>query len=242
MFGHKINRNLKLLTNGKLFQEIRNKKKIKLEEKILPTVSLQNLIGGDPHCKLLEERVADGNVTALELKCIASLVAAFQPKSIFEIGTFDGRTTLNMAANSPLDCRLTTLDLPKAKIYDTELRIKSGDMKFIDKDQSGTRFIGSPYEARITQIYADSATHNYQAMQNSFDFIFIDGSHSYEYVISDTENCRKLLRNGKGTLVWHDYGWPEVVKALNEYYRNDSWFAGLKNIEGTTLAVLRVGQ
>ena len=240
MLGHKLNRHLRLLLNGRLFQEIREKKQIIREDKILPVVSLLSITGENNCPRILEERAADGNVTSLELTAIASLVAAFQPNAIFEIGTFDGRTTLNMAANAPAEARITTLDLPKSKIYDTKLRIKSGDMKFIDKEKSGTRFHGTPYENRITQIYADSAAYNFKTIENSFDFIFIDGSHSYSYVISDTENARKLLRNGKGVLLWHDYGWPEVVKALNDYYRDDPWYSGLKNIEGTTLAVLVV--
>ncbi len=238
MLRHKVNRFFSLLTKGKLFREFNEKKRHKHEEKILPVVDAVEIIGSNLSASILEASIEDGNVTQEELKTIASLVAAFKPKSIFEIGTFDGRTTLNMAAHSPEDCRIVTLDLPKIKMYDTELRIKSGDMKFIDKEKSGTRFIGTPYEKMITQVYADSAAYHYKPMENAFDFVFIDGSHSYEYVISDTENCRKLLRNGKGVLLWHDYGWHEVVKALNEYYKKDPWFSGLKNIKGTSLAIL----
>lgn len=238
MLRHKIKRIASLFVKGKLFREMKERSSHQREEKTLPLVELNELIAPGLNVKLTEEKIADGNVTLDELKAIASLVAYFQPKKIFEIGTFDGRTTLNMALNAPAGCRITTLDLPKSKIYDTELRIKSGDMKFIDKERSGTRFIGTEHEKMITQVYADSAAYDYKSHENKYDFIFIDGSHSYEYVISDTENCRKLLRNGKGVLLWHDYGWHEVVKALNGYYRNDEWFSGIKNIRGTTLAVL----
>src|SRR5687768_11016497 len=41
------------------------------------------------------------------LACICKVV---EPKTIFEIGTFRGRTTLNFALNSPPDCRIYTLD------------------------------------------------------------------------------------------------------------------------------------
>lgn len=238
MLRHKINRAVKLLLKGKLFSERKEKSSHKAEEKILPVIDLSKLVSSNLNVKIAEENPADGNVTTDELKAIASLVAEFKPKAIFEIGTFDGRTTLNMAANAPADCTITTLDLPKSKIYNTELRIKTGDMKFIDKEKSGTRFIGTEYEKMITQVYADSAGYEYTPHHNRYDFIFIDGSHSYEYVISDTENCRKLLRKGKGILLWHDYGWHEVVKALNGYYRNDEWFKDIKNIKGTTLAIL----
>ena len=160
MLRHKVNRFFSLLTKGKLFREFNEKKRHKHEEKILPVVDAVEIIGSNLSASILEASIEDGNVTQEELKTIASLVAAFKPKSIFEIGTFDGRTTLNMAAHSPEDCRIVTLDLPKIKMYDTELRIKSGDMKFIDKEKSGTRFIGTPYEKMITQVYADSAAYH----------------------------------------------------------------------------------
>jgi len=38
-----------------------------------------------------------------------------------------------------------------------------------------------------------------------FDLIFIDGSHYYEYVKSDTQNALGCLTAG-GLVVWHDYG------------------------------------
>ena len=41
-------------------------------------------------------------------------------------------------------------------------------------------------------------------------------------------------------VLWHDYGWTEVVKALNEYYEQNPVFAGLVNIQGTSLACLHL--
>ena len=69
------------------------------------------------------------------------------------------------------------------------------------------------------------------------DFVFVDGSHSYEYVLNDSRLARRLLRkDGDGIIVWHDYGaWRGVTRALNALYRRDSVFQGLKHIEGTTL-------
>ena len=40
------------------------------------------------------------------------------------------------------------------------------------------------------------------------DFIFVDGSHSYDYVLNDSRKALSLLRGGKGIILWHDYpGW-----------------------------------
>lgn len=172
-----------------------------------------------------------------ELRCIAKIVKFHQPGTIFEIGTFDGRTTLNMALNAP-NATIYTLDLPREEMCKTELRIKKADLTFIDKDISGARFIGTEYGKRITQIYADSAKYDYRPMYNDIDLVFIDGSHAYDYVVSDTLNALKLLRNEKGVIIWHDYGWREVIQALNEFYTNNKSFAGIRNIANTTLAYL----
>ena len=73
------------------------------------------------------------------------------------------------------------------------------------------------------------------------DFIFVDGSHSYEYVLNDSDKARKLLRDGRGVIVWHDYGdWDGVTKALNELYSAGGDFKGVKHISGTPLACLIV--
>jgi predicted O-methyltransferase YrrM len=232
---------LYLIKNNLLFREIASHLKHSRHsnpEKILPVVSIRDLTD-DSRPKMAEQEIKDGNVTLLELECISKLVKYFKPDSIFEIGTFDGRTTLNMALNAA-GTKIYTLDLPKSEMSNTGLRIKSGDKKFISKEISGSRFIGTEHETNITQIYADSAKFDYTPYENKMDFVFIDGSHSYEYVLSDTRHAMKLLRNGKGVILWHDYGWREVVQALNEYYENDPLFKNLKNIENTSLAILQL--
>ncbi len=71
------------------------------------------------------------------------------------------------------------------------------------------------------------------------EFIFIDGSHSYEYLLNDSKQVLKLLRNGKGVMLWHDYDvWEGVTRALNKLYLQDRQFKGLKHIEGTSMVCL----
>jgi len=230
-----------VLKSGKILEEItaksRHKKRKNEAVKILPEVSLEDLVGKIQPL-ILEKESQDGNVTPEELVVLASLSARFQPEKIFEIGTFDGRTSLNLIANARPDTELYTLDLPQSAITETALRIKTGDRKFIDKPQSGTRFLKTQYANRIHQIYADSASYDYSPLHGTMDMIFVDGAHSYEYVMSDTEKVFPLLKNGKGILIWHDYGWYEVILALNELYQTDSRFKKLVNVRGTTIACL----
>ena len=211
----------------------------KVYSKLLPLVTIDD-VAPDKNIVVKNNEFEDGNVSAFELECICRLVKKHQPQNIFEIGTFNGRTSYHMAANSPENTKVVTLDLPKTEMANTALRIKSGEKKFINKDHSGDYFMDTEMNKKITQIYADSAQADYSPYNNKMDFVFIDGSHSYEYVISDTQVARKLLRNGKGVIVWHDYGWNEVIQALNEFYKEDSFYKNMKNINGTSLVFLVV--
>lgn len=66
----------------------------------LQAVPLRSLVAGDVKIRLLEAEQANGNVSLGELAAINTFVARRHAKTVFEIGTFDGRTTLNMAANA----------------------------------------------------------------------------------------------------------------------------------------------
>jgi len=67
------------------------------------------------------------------------------------------------------------------------------------------------------------------------DLAFIDGSHAYDYVKSDTERLLPLL-DSKAIVIWHDYcrDWPGVVDHLNDMGR----LMPLKHITGTSLVYL----
>ena len=77
----------------------------------LPVVPPSKFLTRESSVKLRQLDLAPGNVSLAELTLIAAICAAKRPAAIFEIGTFDGRTTLNLAENAPPDSRLYTLDL-----------------------------------------------------------------------------------------------------------------------------------
>ena len=69
-----------------------------------------------------------------------------------------------------------------------------------------------------------------------FDFVFIDGSHTYEYIRSDTIRCAEAAA-GRATFVWHDFDYShyDVVCYLTEMAN-----AGLlvRHIAPTNMVVL----
>ena len=206
----------------------------------LPAVAASSLAPSSGLIDVREIDAVDGNVSERELITISRLVQAAAPHTLFEIGTFDGRTTLNLAANAPADARVYTIDLPKASIESSVAPIHAHEVRYADKSESGIRYKGSDVAQKIKQLYGDSGTFEFSEFYSGIDFIFIDGSHTYEYVINDSLHAIQMLRMGKGTIVWHDYSrWDGVTRALNELRRIKPEFSVLQWIEGTTLAVLK---
>ena len=206
----------------------------------LPVVAASAL---SPDAGLLDVReidAVDGNVSERELVTICRIVRAVRPRTLFELGTFDGRTTLNLAANASPDAEVYTLDLPRESIDSSVRPIHAHEVQYADKSRSGARFIGSDVEHKIEQLYGDSGTFDFTRYHDTIDFVFVDASHTYEYVINDSLHALKLLRGGRGTIVWHDYSrWDGVTRALNELRRLHSSFADIVSIRGTTLAILK---
>jgi predicted O-methyltransferase YrrM/organic radical activating enzyme len=56
-------------------------------------------------------------------------------------------------------------------------------------------------------------------LSGPFDVVFIDGNHSYEYVLGDALNCWRLLAPG-GSIVFHDYDCvEETTQAVNQFLK-----------------------
>ncbi|MBI3880765.1 MAG: class I SAM-dependent methyltransferase [Verrucomicrobia bacterium] len=189
-----------------------------------------------------ESDKADGNVNLAELAVLNALCRACRPRELFEIGTFDGRTTLNLAANS--EANVFTLDLPAG--HATKFEVVGGDNKYVNKPASGARFTSEPNcrlpaAQRITQLYGDSASFDFSPWHGRMDFVFVDGAHSHDFVMNDSRVALKLLRSGGGVIVWHDYGvWPDVAVALEDLLKEQPALP-LRHVRGTSLVVARIG-
>ena len=210
----------------------------------LPKVDVASLFPArNAAIQMLETATTNGNATIQEVFTLNFAVAARRPRTVFEIGTFDGRTTVNLAANTPPDTKIFTLDLPAAGLNQTKFALEDYDRMYVDKPASGTRFKGTEAGVKITQLLGDSATFDFSPYFDSIDFVFVDGSHAYEYAFSDSLNALKLLRKQTGVILWHDYGhvcWPGVARALEELQATHPRFKNLVHIQDTTIACLLV--
>lgn len=222
---------------------IRRIAKMFFEEKkplpIIPKIGVLEILPYEVNVLLADPEAKDGNVNLAELVIISQLIKQSKPEKLFEIGTFDGRTTLNMAKNSQESAKIFTLDLGENEIEKLS-KTPHGDRKFIGKAKPGWRFENKPEAHKITQLFGDSAKFDFSKYANSINFLFIDGAHQYEYVLKDSDTALKIIAPG-AIILWHDYNtsWPGVTQALNELYQNNPKFSNLRHIAGTSLVILR---
>lgn len=191
--------------------------------------------------RVWEDKQENGNVRISELAILSALAEGCRNGSnLFEIGTFDGRTTLNLALNAPDTCRICTLDLPPDQA--TKYALASGERHMVEKAAPGFRYekyrhLYPAVISRIHQLLGDSAAFDYSAYADSCSLVFVDGSHAYEYALSDTRAAMQIVEKG-GIVVWHDYGiWEGATTALEELEPREH--LGLRNIRGTSLVFWR---
>ena len=187
--------------------------------------------------RIWEHQKENANVRVSELGILAALAAdCIDGTALFEIGTFDGRTTLNLALNSPPHCTVHTLDLPPE--LETKFSLAQGERHMVDKAAPGARYekyreIHPAAVGRIRQWLGDSATFDFSPYRESCSLVFVDGSHHYNYVMSDSRVAMDMARHG-GVVLWHDYGiWEDVTRALEELGEREGH--ALRHIAGTSL-------
>lgn len=129
-----------------------------------------------------------------------------------EIGCDEARTTEYL-----LDC-LPNMDVLYTIDPYTEYRDWNGtiveDRSNVYK-QASDRL--SRFGDRVIMIKEESDKSVDKFVDSEFDFIFIDGIHTYEGVISDCRNYYSKVKSG-GVFAGHDYGMIHCVRqAVNEF-------------------------
>lgn len=206
---------------------------------LLPRVPISEVIDGlagiDVTLLQLFDRAHDVSLDREELLALAGLVRASKPRNILEIGTYDGNTTLNLAANAP-DATVTTVDLPPDWSGRLALEVPQAMTNVaMNRPAVGWQYHNRPQARNIRQVLCDSADLDWEQLPVPFDFIVIDGCHHYSYVKHDTACAVRHITRG-GIIVWHDYGYIEdVSRAVDELAGR----ASIKVIQGTRLAVGR---
>lgn len=199
-----------------------------------PTLETEvSFIGRGPY-------VVDGGTSDAEAWILA--VLAKRARRMFEFGTCTGKTAYLWARNSPPEAKVVTVTLAPDHLgdYRQEATDDPQDVEFALKESSHTEFLysGSPAAAKVDQLFADSKALDVAPWAGSCDLVFVDGSHAYSYVVSDSAKALELVAPG-GLVLWHDYAGPRhaagVYRALNELAQR----LPLVRLEGTTLVAYR---
>jgi len=211
---------------------------LRIAQTVIPTVPPEDLFPGlfaRPVQALELGGTQHANPTPYESYLLACIVQSLRPRTLFEFGTFEGRTTLQLALNSPPDAIIYTLDLPEdygsthyARSYPDEDRVRRWPI--------GGSFQRYAISRKIRQLFADSASADYKYLRGGVDFIFIDADHGYEYVKSDSENAVSMM-SPHAVILWHDYGskWKDVTLFLYELAVRER--KNIYHLEGTNLAI-----
>lgn len=171
-------------------------------------------------------------------------VLAKDARVMFEFGTCTGRTAYLWALNSHADARIHTITLSPQGT--TNYRAEAGDDAAATRDALSESvfdsfyYSGTPVAGKVCQIFGDSKEFDETPLSGQCDLVFVDGSHAYSYVVSDSEKALRMVRKG-GIVLWHDYrgprGVPDVFRALNDLGRR----LPLVHIADTSLVAYRHG-
>ena len=188
---------------------------------VIPLISLREVLGESSEYLIFEPGAHRWNAPLLDVLILGRLARRHQPQALFEFGTFDGRTSLNLIANAAPSARLYTIDIQK----------------------HDCRFEQTTYNSQITILLGNSRAYDFSPYLGAMDLIFVDAGHDYTAVRHDSEVALKMLSPRGGVVIWHDYG-PHcrgVTQALNEFFLGNALFAPVRHIEETSLVILEVG-
>jgi len=172
-----------------------------------------------------------------DLVHLGLLCAAVRPLTVFEIGTSTGYSSLFLAANSPLEAQIWTLDLL------TGDAITTSPLTALDRDIArwchGVEpcFVGRALGRRIHRLYGDSASFDFAPYWHSVDLFFIDGAHTYDYVRSDTLNALRCCRSGS-VIAWHDFGRAGLSRGVTRWLEQLNRVAKVYTLPGSSIAFM----
>jgi len=184
--------------------------------------------------------ISDDPSYLVDLANLGFLCQAVQPRTVFEIGTSTGYSSLFMAANTSPETRIWTLDLPAAdSVTDSALTLY--DQRIVEGCHAVEPcFVGHSLGSKIRRIYGDSARFDFLPYRRSVDLFFIDGAHTYEYVRTDTINALYCCRRGS-VIAWHDYGRSGLSRDVSTWLEQLNQVVPVYAAHGSSLAFMSCG-
>ena len=188
-----------------------------------------------------------GSLLTLECAVICAILKIVNPKSIFEIGTFNGSSALLFARNTGEGTKVVTLDLPLEEI-EIDLNKKLDIMDGYENDDylkrefkhRGAYYIDRAPEVakkKIVQMFQNSLAFDpiLNGLEASQELVFIDGGHDYKTIKNDTE--KSIIMSKKNSVIlWHDYG-SNIHTDVEKYLKEKAQTLQIFSVAHTMLAI-----
>lgn len=148
------------------------------------------------------------------LELIIYLNNQIKPKSkMIEVGSYTSESTLMFAASGLFK-----------EIYAIDCAM-SGEFEFkLQEFEINTRLFDN---IKLTKDFSHNVVNDFA--DDSIDFIYIDGDHSFEYVFNEINLYKPKIKKS-GIISGHDYNLPEVRDAVHKTlgtpditFRDNSW-------------------
>jgi Methyltransferase domain len=172
-----------------------------------------------------------------DLVHLGLLCTATCPRNVFEIGTSTGYSSLFLAANSPPETQIWTLDLLTGDSKTaTPLTARDRDIaKWCHRVEPC--FAGHALGRKIHRLYGDSANFDFSPYWSSIDLFFIDGAHTYDYVRSDTLNALHCCHTGS-LIAWHDFGRAGLSRGVTRWLEQLNQIVKVYTTPGSSVAFM----
>lgn len=163
-----------------------------------------------------EEARHDWNSEIDVCQFIGSLIKMNGYKNILEIGVFEGETSVKMIEALPIGGKYTGIDINDYRKLD------------FNKAGKGWNFI----LGESIKVLANMPEHH-------FDFIFVDGDHSWDNILPEFKEIERVIKPG-GVIAYHDTIHIADVKKLIEYVNHYKYNTiTLNTSEGRGLSLIQ---
>ena len=137
---------------------------------------------------------------------LVSLLKDKKLERVAEIGVFKGSNAMALLQNLPIDLLIGIDPYVRYPEFDDNLSNKIGIMARGDLTKIKKQMLRSmkPFKERFQLVEEKSAEAAEQFDDETFDFVFIDGNHWYDYVVEDIKLWMPKVKKG-GILAGHDY-------------------------------------
>lgn len=175
-----------------------------------------------------------GSIKFPDAYIIKILLDTYKPQSILEVGSFLGFSTRWLSElSSKWNAKVTAVDPNiRHRIFDNPRHyVQQLNSKYYNENlEIITAFFGEIHfdiykkyrnsEPKLEKKQVDELLSKIGTIDSgwnrNFDFIFVDGDHSYKSVISNFEVALNLVNKG-GCIVFHDVlSWNDVRQALED--------------------------